>query len=198
MVAGEGADVELVAHPQRVEEVAVGIDHGTGRVDESLVVEGALPAAVALLHHVVLQLRPGHRSEPELGVLVDDVGEHAARRGGMRGAVGLVDIGDDVRHSGLPWHVADHRRHDLRDEIGQAVGDRAVRVEHIAARGGHPHALAERRAVTECPLHLRDEHVLGAGDAQDVGVEDAQDVDTAGLEAGADIGEIERPVGIHG
>ena len=52
--------------------------------------------------------------------------------------------------------------------------------------------------MTEPPLHLRDKHVLGARDAEDVGIEHAQHIDPAGLEPGADISKVERTVGIHG
>jgi hypothetical protein len=79
VIASESSDVELVAHAQRVQEVAVRVDHRAGRVDEALVIEGPLPAAVALRHDVVLQLGAGHGSEPELGVAIDDALQHRAR-----------------------------------------------------------------------------------------------------------------------
>ena len=44
--------------------------------------------------------------------------------------------------------------------------------------------------MTQGTLHLRDEHVLGSGDAEDIGVEDTQNVDPAGLEFGAQVGEV--------
>ncbi len=79
VVAGERTDVELVDHAQQMQEVALGVNAGSGLVDASGLVQDALPGAVDLVRHVELELGSDDRDQAEQLVLRNDAAQQGAR-----------------------------------------------------------------------------------------------------------------------
>ena len=182
VIAREHADVHPVEHPEQVQERAVGIDPGAGRVDAAGAVDGAAPPRLVVLGDVELEFWADNRGEAKGAVLLDHFAQDGTRRDLAHRPIGIECVGDDHGDARFPRHHLQRRRVDPGHQVGQAAGHDVVAVENAAASRGDPQALAEGRALGL--LKLADQQILRPSDAENVGEDQPQHVDAPGVEFG--------------
>jgi hypothetical protein len=97
MISGEDADVHLVEHTHEVEEDAVGIDEGAGRVNATRPRKRTLVAPVLLdVRDVELEFWADNGLKSERVVFPDDFFEDGSWRNEVRRTVGVEGISNGV------------------------------------------------------------------------------------------------------
>ena len=181
VVAGEDADVHAVEHAHEIQEFSAGVDVFTRGVDATGAAEAAAPAVLfVVVGDVELKFGAHGGGEAEGGVFGDDLLQYRAGCDLADAVVGIEGVADDEGNSGFPRHHREGVRVDLSEKVGQSRRHDVVSVEHAAAGGGYPDALTEEGRLRA--VQLADEEIFGAGNAQHIRKDQAQNINPFGLQ----------------